>query len=262
MFAKKLMAVFFPILFCVTANCALGQSTRQNIEDVFRELESRELTLWFFNALDGTPLVEAKVEIENFGAYTSNYEGKIIFKIPPDGSYEVRFEKSGYIKSVFRIEIMAGTLFFNRFSVSPTMPIGTLRVALDWGEEPRDLDAHLMKQGGYHISYRNKKVSADGVARLDRDDNDSFGPETITANTVDENGVYRYFVHDYTNRRDKKSRSLSNSKASVKVYGGDNKLLNVFKIPENLSGVYWHVFTIENGEVIQVMKVGGKQPGF
>ncbi|MBK6681726.1 MAG: hypothetical protein IPG53_17880 [Ignavibacteriales bacterium] len=90
------------------------------------------------------------------------------------------------------MEVMAGTIIRNRYSISPKMPLGYLRVVLDWGDSPRDLDAHLVKTNGYHISYRNMMVSADGVAKLDRDDLDGQGPETITATSIDKNGEYLF----------------------------------------------------------------------
>ena len=145
---------------------------------------------------------------------------------------------------------MAGTLFFNRFSVSPKLPLGSVRIVLDWGENPKDLDAHFVKEGGYHISYRNMKVSADGIAKLDRDDIDSYGPETITAKKINRSAKYYFYVHDFTNKSDYLNRGLSKSKASVKVYVGDNELLHIFKVPNDLAGNEWRVFEIKNGQII------------
>jgi hypothetical protein len=239
-----------------------GQTARESADDSFREMETDTLTLRFFNALDGNPIRDALVTMKGIGSYTSDHEGKTTFPIPEDGYYEVDFSKDGFITSTFKIEIMAGTLFFNRFSVSPRIPIGTLRVVLDWGENPGDLDAHLQKKDGYHISYRRMKVSRDGIAQLDRDDTTGFGPETITAKRIDESAIYSYFVHDYTNRKDESSNDLSHSKATIKVYGGDNRLLNVFQVPRSRSGTYWHVFRIEKGDIVPAEQIGGDQPGF
>ena len=157
---------------------------------------------------------------------------------------------------------MAGTLFFNRFSVSPSLPLGSVRIVLDWGEKPRDLDAHLIKQNGYHISYRNKKISADGIAQLDRDDTDGFGPETITTSELDQNSIYYYFVHNYSNKNIASSTALSNSRAGVKVYGGDNQLLEVFQAPLKQMGNYWHVFKIVNDKLVPVMEINTKPKQF
>ena len=71
-------------------------------------------------------------------------------------------------------EVIAGTIFWNRFTVSPNIEMGSIRIVLDWDKKPKDLDAHFVKEGDYHISYHNMKVSDDGSARLDRDDQNGF----------------------------------------------------------------------------------------
>ena len=238
-------------------NAEYGPS--QKSDDAFREMEGF-LTLWFFNALNGEEIPGAVVNITVVGEYTTDPEGKAVFEIPLDGHYSVVFSREGFITTQFEIEVMAGTLFFNLFSVSPVMPIGNMRVVLDWGDNPRDLDAHLVKRDSYHISYRNMRVSDDEVSRLDRDDTDGYGPETITSNHVDENAVYQFFVHDYTNKNMRESRSLSDSKACVKVYEGD-RLLNIFQVPLDKKGTYWHVFNIQNSQVVEVNNISNSEPG-
>lgn len=85
------------------------------------------------------------------------------------------------------------------------------------------------------------------LANLDVDDVTSYGPETITiVNMTD--GVYRYSVHDYTNRGSSDSKAMSNSSATVKVYKGSS-LLKTFNIPTNVGGTVWTVFEL-NGNTI------------
>jgi len=254
-FRVYFLGVFLLALTCST-NTLFAQTSgdgievpRDKITDVFDELESDQLSLRFLDALTGDGISDGQVLIEGIGSYQTDFEGKLMFDIPPDGFYHIKFQRQGYISSDFKIEIMAGTLFFNRFSISPEVPLGTIRVVLDWDKNPKDLDAHLEKRGDYHISYRNKSVSADGVAKLDRDDTNGYGPETITANAVDPGGVYHYFVHDYSNKDRDNCKKLSKSKASVKIYGGDNRLLHVFDIPRDQIGNHWFVFSIENGKI-------------
>jgi hypothetical protein len=238
----------------------VAQIPPPSIDDVFQELESGELTLNFFNALTGAPIPEANISIEGLGEGITDFEGKMLFPIPEDGIYNVTFTKEGFITATFKIEVMAGTLFFNRFSVSPVMPIGSLRVVLDWSDKPQDLDAHLIKDQQYHISYRNMRVTADGVAKLDRDDTDGYGPETITVNEIINSAHYCYFVHNYSDRSNHNSKSLSDSKGSVKIYGGDNKLLHVLTVPQDISGTYWNIFEITNGQVSINNRVQTNQP--
>ncbi len=245
------MKTIFLLIILLIPSLIFSQEkvVKQNSSDAFTELEENKLTLRFFNALNGNPIEGAKVEIEKSGNYDTDFEGRTFFDIPEDGKYKITFVHPEYITSRFEIEIMANTLFFNRFSISPRMPVGTLRVVLDWSDKPSDLDSHIEKQNGYHISYRNTMATSDGIAKLDHDAMQGYGPETITVKIVDANAVYEYYVYDFSNQRNKHSTLLSNSKASVKVYGGNNELLEVFKIPENIGGDTWRVFKLINGRI-------------
>jgi hypothetical protein len=235
------------MLLSTFAIFAQDKKQKQQISDVFDEMETGNLVLRFFDALTGNPIKNGTVSIETIGEFESDFEGRIYFEpIEDNVVLNVQFSHPEYITSQFDVELMAGTLFFNRFSISPKMPLGSLRVVIDWGENPRDLDAHFEKAGIYHISYRNMRVSADGTAKLDRDDTDGFGPETITTNNIDENAEYSFYVHKYSNE----STKLSDSKCSVKIYGRNNELINVLKVPENLNGNYWNVFKIKNDVIL------------
>lgn len=250
---RRMFTLLLLFVLMFNLNAQNNKTNERKISDAFEELESGSLVLRFFDALSGEPIKGGKVEIESFGLCETDFDGRALFASENENCVlKVKFTHPKYITSEFEIEIMAGTLFFNRFSVSPRMPLGSLRVVLDWSDSPLDLDAHLVKKGEYHISYRKMLVSADGTARLDRDDVDGYGPETITANRVDENSEYLFFIHDYSNLSSSSSESLSESKASIKVYGRDNELLDVFKVPQNKTGTYWHVFRIVQDRIIPV----------
>ncbi len=61
-------------------------------------------------------------------------------------------------------------IFDVHYSISPTLPADNLRVVLDWGDEPQDLDAHFVKRGGYHVSYHDSHdVAGRGQARSRRE---------------------------------------------------------------------------------------------
>ena len=247
------MGKIFIILFLCVSSISFSQidknKVRSHVMDASNELEGK-LTLHFMNALTGKPIPNAKVTIENIGSFTTDFKGRVFFETDEmDAHPVVTFTHPDYITSKFEIQIAAGTIIFNRFSVSPIMRVGSIRIVLDWGREPRDLDAHLVKEGGYHISYRNKKVASDGAAKLDRDDVDSFGPETITINVVDQNAHYLYFVHDYTNRNNSADTKLADSHATVKVYEKNKGLLYVLSVPSNFVGNKWKVFEIVNGKI-------------
>ena len=77
---------------------------------------------------------------------------------------------------------------------------------------------------------------------LDRDDqNGAPGTETITITKI-RSGIYRYSVHDFTNRGTSSSTKLATSEASVKVYYNDNT--TTYSVP-NLAGNLWGVFTFD-----------------
>jgi hypothetical protein len=82
---------------------------------------------------------------------------------------------------------------------------------------------------------------------LDHDDVSSFGPETTTI-ARQNSGVYKFFVHDFTNGGDPNSTALSNSGAQVKVYQGNN-LVATFNVPTGQAGTVWTVFEL-NGSTI------------
>jgi hypothetical protein len=251
------MKKLFFLIFVLTVSVFAQITTKST--DVFEELESGNLTLRFYNAVKGTPIYGGDVSIQGIGEFVTDEEGKVVFAPPAeDGILQVTFRADRYIPTEFPIEIMAGTLFFNRVSISPMMDIKFVRIVVDWEKEPRDLDAHFVKNGtnGYHISFRNMKVLADGSGMLDIDAMQGYGPETITVNSVSTQSTYEYSVADYTNQNNRNSTGLSDSKATVKVYG-DGRLLKVMQVPRKKEGNVWKVFKIEQGQVREINHITG-----
>jgi hypothetical protein len=226
----------------------------QQKDDVFEEMDNQNLTLRFFNAITGYKIPAAMVTIDCV-KYTSDEEGKVLFPAPKnDGLHPVSFRAEKYVPVDFNVEIMTGTIFFNRFSVSPLLDVKFLRVVLDWDSSPPDLDAHLVKQGTFHLSFHNMRTTQDGSGQLDRDATNGYGPETITLKEVSANNNYSFFVHDYSDGNNSSTRNLAKSKATVKVFG-DGRLLNIFEVSRNEAGNYWQVFRISNGGIVEVNRV-------
>lgn len=243
---KKKLLLMSILLFTGMMMMAQVDKMKDLLDD---EMDTDNFTLRFINALDGNPVEGATVEIEKIGMYTTDIEGKIKFpRMEEDASLIVHFKKEGFIDTDISVEVIAETIFNNRISVSPVMAMEYVRIILDWGRNPDDLDAHFLKDGQYHISYRNMKVSEDGVAQLDRDDTDSWGPETITIKEIKSDAHYEFYIHDFTNRLNENAGKLSKSGASVKVYG-DGRLLEYVTIPAGDKGNKWHVFTIDKGKI-------------
>jgi len=206
------------------------------------------IPLRFINALDGKPVDGAKVDVNGIGVFTTDTQGIISFPEQEDGMFTLEFSKQGFITSKIEFEVKLNNVFTNNISVSPLLKGDYLRIVLDWGQRPNDLDLHLEKDGGYHIAYHNMHSADDGSVLLDHDALNGFGPETITLMETDLRSTYRLYVHDYTNGSSSVSTELSRSGAIIRVYGR-NGLLRAFYVPTNLRGTRWDVFTIVNGEI-------------
>jgi hypothetical protein len=88
------------------------------------------------------------------------------------------------------------------------------------------------------------------IVHLDLDDTSSFGPETTTL-LQQINGVYRFSVHDFTNRFSQTSSSLSNSQAQVRIFRGSD-LVATFNVPLGQPGTLWTVFEMNGSTVIPI----------
>jgi len=244
---KKYVLLFLLMLGFAASSYSQIDKMRENIDDVGAEAQGL-FTLRFINAENGEPVPNATIKIQDFKTITTDMEGKIRIPQKTDGVYPFQFEKKGFISENNKFEIVANTIFHKRFSVSPVIKMGAIRIVLDWDNKPEDLDAHFVKEGEYHISYSEMKVSLDGKALLDRDDKDSYGPETITVADIDENAEYNYYVKDFSNKDAENSKALSKSKAMVKIYS-EGKLLNIWQLSEKQNGNAWMVFSIVNGKI-------------
>ncbi|MEI6749711.1 MAG: hypothetical protein WCM93_11180 [Bacteroidota bacterium] len=227
----------------------------ETMDDEMETLENGKLVLRFINAENGNPVEAATVNIEGIGKYISDMQGKVFIDTVSDKTYSFHFIKDGFIPATYNFEVITGTIFFNRFSVSPVIDFGALRVVLDWGKSPADLDIHLVREGGYHISYQNMHLANDGTAKLDRDDLKGFGPETITVKAIDNNATYSCYVKNFSDKDSPNSRALSKSRANIKVYG-NNQLLKTYTIKPDQKGTTWMVFGIVNGKITDKDEVG------
>ena len=128
------------------------------------------------------------------------------------------------------------------------LDVESIRIVLTWGVYPRDLDSHLdidLADGTHaHTYYSDKTYYRDGqlMADLDLDDTTSYGPETTTVYVMEE-GVYTFYVHDYTNRTSSNSTSLANSGAKVEVYLGNSSVAAYVAYVPDDPGTLWTVFS-------------------
>jgi hypothetical protein len=246
---------FLALIFCTAAlqaqqgNLNTGRVSAKIAQLMFSE----QAALWFTNADTGAPLTGARVDFKALGQAVTDADGLAIFNTPADGTYNFSVSKDGFMAVDDSFRVTLGSIIFNKYSVPPVAPLGYVKIVLDWGKDPADLDIHVIKDGQYHISFHDMKKSADGTAWLDRDETKGYGPETITITQTDNNAVYHIYVHDYTNRNQKNSNKLAAAKAMVSFYN-NNRLQERFLVTQGKTGVNWIVFDIKNGKVETVDK--------
>ncbi|RLD53829.1 MAG: hypothetical protein DRJ01_18855, partial [Bacteroidetes bacterium] len=165
------------------------------------------------NAVDAKPIKNVKITLTDYlkerKFSTTDESGAFIFNADI-GKYKINFSKDGFIST--NVSVRMGADETPRELISAMSPeITKFRIVLTWGSRPRDLDAHLRgpnpEGGNFHIWYRHKILIA-GKDFLDRDDTSSYGPETITIYKP-AIGDYYYSIHDYSNRKQKRSSKLS-----------------------------------------------------
>lgn len=171
-----------------------------------------------------------------------------------EGCYTAEVSKEGYITSYANVVSNLSSTASQDVVLTPSLSENEYRIVLTWGNSPSDLDSHLTGpssgEGCFHVYFQNMSVTDNGniVAKLDRDDRDCYGPETLTLNKT-QDGIYRYSVHDYTNKSSTTSKELSVSGAKVQIYSG-NDLVATYTVPYNKVGTVWNVFEIE-GDVLR-----------
>lgn len=179
------------------------------------------------------------------GTTTTGSAGDYTFNVN-SGTYTCEIAVNGFVTTYFVCVAVGGrTLANQNYTISPVLSGNDLRIVLTWGASPSDLDSHLTGptsgSSRFHVYYSSK--TATGV-NLDVDDTSSYGPETITV-TQFLPGVYRYSVHDFSNKDSTTSTVMSNqSNAQVKVFQGSS-LVATFNMPTGQTGNLWTVFELD-----------------
>ncbi len=196
----------------------------------------------------GNPVADANVEIDRKWEIITSHEGKA--DLPDDvedGEHSMVVTKGNeYVKTETNFTVEGGEITTPpQISVPKVVDYERIKIVLDWGEYPEDLDSHIYSDD-YHVYYSHMNA---GNLNLDRDDTTSYGPETVTIRDIDSSELYQYYVFDYTNKNYYYSQEMSNSGAQVRVFY-NNDLIATFKITPNQTGIWWHVFDIKNGKEI------------
>ena len=183
------------------------------------------------------------------------------------GFYTIEYSKDGYITGYKNIIIGIVDYEAQNAVISPEMPDdGNFRIVLSWSNKPKDLDAHLtgptVNGGRFHLYYEyantsNRNSNSD-YYQLDLDNTDIVSKPNISETTTivtQLDGVYRYSVHDYTNRGNGDSDAMSQSNATVNVYKG-SVLVATYHVPPNVKGSIWTVFELSGDEIKPINKIG------
>jgi hypothetical protein len=214
---------------------------------------------------EGEPVAGAVVRFTRGNAFretTTNAAG--IFNIPnlATGTFTVRITSANFFEVVLEnVVITEGTNTIPPVVVAEAPPAGSYRIVLTWGETPSDLDSHLTgpdgASGRFHVYFGSSNPVT--FANLDRDDTSSFGPETVTVEPL-HNGIYRYSVHNYSQRNNLADApgGIFRSPARVQVYSSQG-LINTFTAPQPPAGTQantWRVFEMtRSGTQISITPV-------
>lgn len=205
----------------------------------------------------------------------TNAQGEYEFKDLPAGYYTIQAVderpdvQKRYTSVYFNILVRPDETTVKGETMNMPIERGTIRFVLNWGSAASgaisDADSHLIGpkaegKGVFHTYYSDRTYYADqeGLERyadLDVDDTDWEGPETTTIYN-ETPGIYRFYIHDYTNGGSENCSELSKSDVRVAVYSGDF-LLATYHVPAQ-EGTLWHVcdYNSTTGRLTTVNEMG------
>jgi hypothetical protein len=169
------------------------------------------------------------------------------------GTYTIMIVAANYFTQyVDNFVIVFGvTNSFAPVTLAQTLGSSVLRVVLTWGVTPSDLDSHLTgpiasSSSRFHVYWSADQYPTSGtpIIILDVDNTHSYGPETVTINSLT-TGLYRYSVHNYSDQTTSGGQGIASSPANVKVYGPSG-LIKSYNAPAFSSGGgnTWVVFEL------------------
>lgn len=230
----------------VSANIEKPHSFEE--EDINPEIPPR--TIIIKDSDTGKPVSDADVNIDQKWNVRTSEKGEA--PLPSevgDGEHTLVVKKGDeYVPTSGTFLISGGEIVTAaQISIPKAVDYHRIKIVLDWGEFPFDLDSHVLC-GARHVCFYNP---VSGNMDLDRDDTTSYGPETITIVDPAPDEVYEYYVFNYSDDGYYNSRRLSNSGATVSVFF-DNEYKGSFFVKRDQAGLWWHVFDIINEKEIVI----------
>jgi len=218
------------------------------------------------NAVDESPVANVSVTISGQTG-TTDTDGNYTILNVGTGNHDVAGASDGFCPFSAPLTIPDGyedEFFTYNFAMSPMLEGEQIRMVLTWGATPQDLDSHLLtpeiEGTTYHIYYPEHlqgSYTEAPYAKLDLDDCDSFGPETITINQLFA-GTYTYYIKNYSGG----SSGLKNSDAVVQIYSGEPCTANIIEVPTDTNGLFWYVCDIDGatGDITVVNQIQSSEP--
>ena len=216
------------------------------------------------NAVDRSPVANVLVTISGQTG-TTNANGNYTIPNVGTGNHDAAGSSDGFcpFSAPFTIpDDHDGESFTYNFSMSPVLEAGQTRMVLNWGPTPPDLDSHLLtpdiEGSTHHIYYGNTgSYTAAPYAKLDTDDINGYGPETITISQGFA-GTYTYYIKNFNGASD----GLKNSSAVAQVYSGESCTATIIEVPTDTDGLYWYVCDIDGatGDITVVNQIQNSAP--
>ena len=216
------------------------------------------------NAVDRSPIANVLVTISGLTG-TTDVNGNYTIYSVGSGNHDAAGSGEGFcpFSAPFIIpDDYDGELFTYNFSMSPVLEAGQTRMVLNWGATPPDLDSHLLtpdiEGSTHHIYYGNVgSYTAVPYAKLDTDDVNGYGPETITISQLF-TGTYTYYIKNFTGGNE----GLKNSGAVAQVYSGESCTATIIEVPTDSDGLYWYVCDVDgaSGDITVVNQIRNSAP--
>ncbi|MBQ0052567.1 MAG: SPOR domain-containing protein [Treponema sp.] len=222
------------------------------VEDMNVEVSNKSLLVK--DADTGVPVAGATVNMDD-GKWVLTTDESGTISLPAKikkGNHQLLITHDDYVTTEQLLEISkkGEIVSGNQISVPRKVEYERIKIVLDWGTYPQDLDANIVTEGK-RVYYKEQDVA--GI-RLDRDDKDSYGPETITLENMDPSKKYSYYVTDYSDEGNVFTNYLSKSNAKVTVYK-NNDFYRSFVFDHPTNGVTWHVFDVVENGIVEVNEI-------
>ena len=190
---------------------------------------------------DGSRVANAHIGMEGFSysgmaSATTDANGDFVVDAMKDGISLVVASTSDKVSNTVKV-ITSSNMVLNDCLILGEVP---LTVRLTWGQNPRDLDTHVIGPNNYHIWYVNTgSLTSNEFAQLDVDDTSSYGPEVFTALSFPQAGTYHYAVYHYAG-----SSTISASPARVELTLNGNRTVFTPPVGQGANDTWWNVFDI------------------